>query len=128
MYCRTNQPVCIDERWKHLCTFVKEIEQFIGILWYTGIFSIQSYCIYWSNFSRFPLIADIMLRNQFQLLFRYIHFNDNTQRKPRDHPDYDSLFKVSPLLKHYEMLWHALNQKRDILWMNKSSLSKGNQD
>ena len=24
-----------------------------------------------------------------------VHFNDNTQRKPRDHPDYDPLFKVS---------------------------------
>ena len=32
-------------------------------------------------------------------MFRYIHFNDNTQTKPRDHPDYDPLFKVSPLLK-----------------------------
>ena len=80
---------------KHLCTFAKEIEQFIGILWYTGIFPFRSYCTYWPNFSRFPLIVDIMSRNQFQLLFCYIHFNDNTQRKSRDHPDYDPLFKVS---------------------------------
>ena len=84
---------------KQLGTFAKEIEQFIGILLYTGIFPCRSYCTYWSNFSRFPLIADIMSRNRFQLLFRYIHFNDNTQAKPRDHPDYDPLFKVSPLLK-----------------------------
>ena len=40
-----------------------------------------------------------MSRNRFQLLFRYIHFNDNTQAKPRDHTNYDSLFKISPLLK-----------------------------
>ena len=84
---------------KQLCTFAKEIEQFIGILLYTGIFPCRSYGTYWSNFSRFPLIADIMSRNRFQLLFRYIHFNDNTQAKPRDHPNYDPLFKVSPLLK-----------------------------
>ena len=76
-----------------------KIEQFIGILLYTGIFPYWLYCTYWSNFSRFSLTADIMSRNRFQILFRYIHFNNNTQTKPHDHPNYDILFKVSLLLK-----------------------------
>ena len=87
---------------KQLCTFAKKIEQFIGILLYTGIFPCRLYCTYWSNFSKFPLIADVMWRNRFEFLFCYIHFNDNTQTKPRDHPDYDPLFKVSPLLKRVQ--------------------------
>ena len=44
-------------------------------------------------------IADVMSRNRFQVFLRYIHFNDNAEMKPRDHPDYNPLFKVSPLLK-----------------------------
>ncbi|CAK8678001.1 unnamed protein product [Clavelina lepadiformis] len=80
-------------------TSAKEIEQFFGILLFTGMFPCRAYTTYWSNFSRFPLIADIMSRNRFQDHLRYIHFNNNAEMKARDHPDYDPLFKVSPLLK-----------------------------
>ena len=78
---------------------VKEIEQFFGILLFTEIFPCRTYPMYWCNFSRFPLIADVMSGNRFQVLLRYVHFNDNAEMRPRDYPDYDSLFKVSPLLK-----------------------------
>ena len=44
-------------------------------------------------------IADVMSRNRFQVFLRYVHFNDNAEMKPRDHPDYYPLFKVSPLPK-----------------------------
>ena len=40
-----------------------------------------------------------MSRNRFQVLLRYVHFNDNAEMKPLDYPDYDPLFKMSPLLK-----------------------------
>ena len=84
---------------KDAYTSAKEIEQFFGILLFVGVYPCRSYTTYWSNFSRFSLIADVMSRNRFQCLLRYIHFNDNTEMKPREHPDYDPLFKVSPLLK-----------------------------
>ena len=84
---------------KIINTTANEIEQFIGILLFTGIFPCRAYPMYWCNFSRFSPIADVMSRNRFQTILLYVHFNDNAEIKPRDHPDYDPLFKVSPLLK-----------------------------
>lgn len=54
-----------------------------------------------------------MSRNRFQLLLRYVHFNDNAEMKARDHPDYDPLFKVSPLLKRLrEAMSHIEPEER----------------
>ena len=80
---------------KVLGTSSGEIEQFIGILLLTGVFPCTYYRLYWANFSRFNMIADVMSRNRFELLLRYIHFNDNTNMKPREHPQYNPLFKIS---------------------------------
>ena len=43
------------------------------------------------------MIAEVMSQNRFELLLRYIHFNDNTNIKPQEHPQYDPLLKISPL-------------------------------
>ena len=83
-----------------LCTLSGEIEQFIGILLLTGVFPCTSYGLCWANFCQFNMIADAMSRNRFELLLRYIgeivhllvHFNDNTNMKPREHQQYDPLF------------------------------------
>ena len=85
---------------KVLGTSSSEIEQFIGILLLTGVLPCTSYRLYWAKFCQFNMIADVMSRNRFELLLRYIHFNDNTNIKPREHPQYDPLFKISPLLNH----------------------------
>ena len=76
---------------KTLNTSADEIEQFIGILLLIGVYPCTSYRLYWDNYSRFGLIADVMSRNRFELLLHYIHFNDNSQMKPRDDPEYDPL-------------------------------------
>jgi len=83
---------------KELGQTPNDIEQFIGILLFTGIYPCPSYRMYWENSSRFPAIADVMARNRFETLLRYAHYNNNEKMKERDHPDYDPLFKVRPLL------------------------------
>ena len=62
---------------KTINTSAKEIEQFFGILFFTGIFPCKAYPMYWCIFSRFPLIAYVMSRNRFQVLLCYDHFNDS---------------------------------------------------
>ena len=84
---------------KELNVTKAEIEQFIGILLFTGIYKCPSFRMYWENVSRFPLIADVMSRNRFESLLQYVHFNDNCKMKKKDHPEYDPLFKVRPLLE-----------------------------
>ena len=84
---------------KSLNTTAAEIEQCVGIILLTGIFSCSSYRLYWATFCRFNVIADVMPRNRFELLLRYIHFNDNSEMKPHGHPDYDPMFKISGVVR-----------------------------
>ena len=96
---------------KTLNTSADEIEQFIGMLLLIGVYPCTSYRLYWANCSRFGLIADAMPRNRFELLLRYIHFNDNSQMKPRDDPEYDPIFKVSPLLNRIRAAMSVVEQE-----------------
>ncbi|XP_010796031.1 piggyBac transposable element-derived protein 3-like [Notothenia coriiceps] len=78
-------------------TSCEEIEDFLAILLFMGVFHFPAIEDYWHGASRFNLIADIMLRNRFQQLRRFIHFSDNQQFN--DSPD--RFFKIRPL---FEML------------------------
>uniref|UniRef100_A0A3B5R5N8 PiggyBac transposable element-derived protein domain-containing protein n=1 Tax=Xiphophorus maculatus TaxID=8083 RepID=A0A3B5R5N8_XIPMA len=78
-------------------TSPEEIEHFLAILLFMGVFNLPSLEDYWHHESRFDLITDIMPRRRFQLLRRYIHFNDNQQCSE----SWDSLYKIRPL---FEML------------------------
>ncbi|XP_046865036.1 piggyBac transposable element-derived protein 2-like [Xenia sp. Carnegie-2017] len=75
-----------------------EIEKFFAILLYMGLFPAPSYRMYWENSSRFNPIAETMARNRFEIILRYLHFNDNSKLPGRNHSDYDPLFKIQPLL------------------------------
>jgi hypothetical protein len=76
-----------------------EIEQYLGILIRMGIVHMPRYELYWSNELRYPPIADVMPRDRFKDLNRFIHFNDNGSAvQNRDDPAYDRYYKVRPLL------------------------------
>uniref|UniRef100_A0A672L7S8 PiggyBac transposable element-derived protein domain-containing protein n=1 Tax=Sinocyclocheilus grahami TaxID=75366 RepID=A0A672L7S8_SINGR len=74
-------------------TSPEEIEDFLSMLLFMGVFKFPSLEDYWHNDSRFSVIADIMPRKRFQLLRRYIHFNDNQQCS--ENPD--RFYKIRPL-------------------------------
>ncbi|RXN38666.1 piggyBac transposable element-derived 3-like protein [Labeo rohita] len=78
-------------------TSPEEIEDFLAMLLFMGVFNFPSLEDYWHHESRFSVIADIMPRKRFQLLRRYIHFNDNQQCS--ENPD--RFYKIRPL---FEML------------------------
>lgn len=78
-------------------TSPEEIVDFLAILLFMGVFNFPSVEDYWHHVSRFSVIADIMPRKRFQLLRRFIHFNDNQQCN--DSPD--RFYKIRPL---FEML------------------------
>ena len=81
---------------KEICITKDEIEQFFGILIFTGIYSAATYRMYWETHSRISLIADVMPRNRFETILRYIHFNDNSKMRQKTDDAYDPLFKVRP--------------------------------
>uniref|UniRef100_A0A672YEF1 PiggyBac transposable element-derived protein domain-containing protein n=1 Tax=Sphaeramia orbicularis TaxID=375764 RepID=A0A672YEF1_9TELE len=74
-------------------TSPKEIEHFLAMLLFMGVFNFPSLEDYWHHESRFNVIADIMPRKRFQLLRRYIHFNDNQQCNESP----DRFYKIRPL-------------------------------
>ena len=79
-----------------------EMRQFLGLLFLTGIIRKPAFHLYWSKDPLYftPLFGAIMTRNRFQLLLKFLHFNDNTQMPAADAPFPDKLFKIRPLLDH----------------------------
>ena len=79
---------------KSVDTNIDEIKTLIGMEILMGIIVLPSYRNYWSRSLRFPIIADAMPRNRYELLRRYIHFVDNDA----EHDVNDKLFKIKPVL------------------------------
>lgn len=74
-------------------TSPEEIEDFLAILLFMGVFNFASLEDYWHHESCFKVIADIMPRKRFQLLRRFIHLNDNQQCNKSP----DRFYKICPL-------------------------------
>lgn len=79
-------------------TTVLEMETFIGIHIYSGIVKMLSYRMYWSDCTWFDIIANAMSRNRFEKLRNNFHLNDNQNLCPRNHINYDKLFKIRPFI------------------------------
>ena len=60
-----------------------------------GVIPLPSVYDYWSRSLRIQVIADVMPRNRFLELRRYLHFVDNTAT----HDSYDKFFKIRPVIE-----------------------------
>ena len=47
-----------------------------------------------------PPIQNAMSKNAFEFLRRYLHFDDNRNKKPHTHPSYDPLWKIRWVLEN----------------------------
>ena len=63
---------------KNIKTSPSEIMVLIVMSIKMGIVSLSSYANYWSRELRYPPVAEIISRNRYQELIRYLHFVDNT--------------------------------------------------
>ncbi len=79
---------------------MKEMEEFIAITILIGIHGLPGLQDYWSTDGLFhnPIFHAAMGRNRYQLIMKYLHFNDNTGYDPKD-PNRDRLYKIRPLLE-----------------------------
>ena len=73
-----------------------EVKKFLAIVLYMGVIKYPSIETYWSEdpFYKNNFVPQLMSRNRFQLLLRFIHFVDN--QSPEN--DKDRLYKVRNLL------------------------------
>lgn len=77
-----------------------EMRQFIGILFFMSVYRYPSIRSYWSEFS-FQIIQNTMSRNRFDQIRSNLHFNDNNELPAKTSNEYDPLYKVRPLIKHF---------------------------
>ena len=77
-----------------------EFEKFLGVVMLMSITVLPRTRYYWSlNFGN-DRICNIMSRNRFEQVKRFVHFNDNTAMPVRGEQNFDKLFKVRPLVTH----------------------------
>lgn len=88
-------------------TTAKEIQTYMGILFYMSIYKYPNVREYWAENS-FEPIRRAMTRNRFEEIRRYLHFNDNTKMLQKGHPQFDPLFKVRPIIDHFNSRFRSI--------------------
>lgn len=85
-------------------TDVTEMKAFVGLLLNMGLIKKPTIESYWQEgqhcwMSHSPAFGEIMRRNRFQNILRYLHCNDNLQAVPRGQEGHDPGFKIRPVLE-----------------------------
>jgi len=82
------------EEWKPVT--VIEMKKFLGLIFVTGIVRKPKLELYWSTREIFqaPIFPQTMSWNRFQLIQRYLHFNDNKAAGTNE----DRLYKIRTIL------------------------------
>ena len=80
-----------------------EMKTFLGLTMLMGIVRKPTVPMYWSKDPLYstPLYSQVMSRNRYQLLLKFLHLNDNDTMLPKSHPNYDRLHKIRPLLDYF---------------------------
>lgn len=73
------------------------LNKFLGILIYTSVIKFPNTRAYWSEKFGYDHIKNTMPLKKFEKIRSTLHFADDTLCLPKDHPDYDRLFKIRPL-------------------------------
>ncbi|KAM3626100.1 uncharacterized protein V6R79_022451 [Siganus canaliculatus] len=73
-----------------------ELEQFIGTLVYMSIVHLPRPRMYWSSECRVAQVSDVMSRDRWEEIKKFIHFNDNSNAAVNSD---DKLFKIRPIIE-----------------------------
>ncbi|VDI04490.1 Hypothetical predicted protein [Mytilus galloprovincialis] len=84
----------------------QELSAFFGLLLAMGIVRKPSYASYWENGNKnaltyTPNFPQIMSRNRFQEILRFLHCNDNALAVERGQAGYDPLHKVANIIEEF---------------------------
>ncbi|XP_068103444.1 piggyBac transposable element-derived protein 4-like [Hyperolius riggenbachi] len=103
-------------KWKP--TSITELKAFLGLTFNMDITWKPQVQMYWSKkpIHCMAIYRATMTRGRYQMLMRFLHFNNNDNDLPSDDPDRDRLFKIWPLLNH-------LNKKFCEVYMPEQNIS-----
>ena len=80
-------------------TTPKEVEKLIGVLMQMSIVKLPRYDMYWASETKIPCVSEVMLRNRYKSLRKYLHVRDNSEKDLEENKN-DKRFKISPVLDH----------------------------
>lgn len=88
---------------------VDEMKSFVGLLLLMGIVHKPTLPDYWSldDLIYTPVFSQVMKRNRFYLILRFLHFNDNTALN-LNHDNPDRLHKIRPLINLFRERCYAV--------------------
>ncbi|XP_065151560.1 activating transcription factor 7-interacting protein 1 isoform X2 [Paramisgurnus dabryanus] len=88
---------------------VSEMKTFLGLFFLTGIIHKPELDMYWcaDEMLATPYFSKVMPRNRFEIIWRFLHFNDTTGRAANDT---DMLYEVRPVLDHLVSKFRELYQ------------------
>ncbi|XP_044141537.1 piggyBac transposable element-derived protein 4-like [Bufo gargarizans] len=80
-----------------------EMRTFWGIVLSMGLVKKPSIRAYWSTDILYhnPMYRAAMSRMRFEAIMKFIHYNDNTRCPPQDDPNFDRLYKLRPIISHF---------------------------
>jgi len=84
-------------------TTASEMKAFLGVCIIMGLNSLPSIADYWSSdpFLGNEGIKQVMTKNRFECLSRFLHFNDSSLEPKRGKDNFDRLFKIRPILNYF---------------------------
>ena len=87
-----------------------EIEKLLGMEMKMGVVKMPRYDSYWQAETRYGPVADVMSKNRYKKLRKFLHANDNSLK---DHPGNkdNKMFKVSPILDKLRRNCQQLEQE-----------------
>jgi hypothetical protein len=78
---------------------VEEMYRFLGLIIQMGHVQYHSLKDYWSREQLYctPFYSNVMVRDRFFHILRFLHFKNNDDPPNRDNPDYDRLWKIQKI-------------------------------
>ena len=93
-----------------------ELEQFIGSLLAMLLIKLCNSRKSWSEKLNCPLVTKVFSCDHWEQIKAMIHFNNNKNLvTDKKHPDYDTLFKVMPLIVHLAEKFQKILNRREVL-------------
>ena len=89
------------DKWQDVT--LEEIKAFLGVSVVMGVNILPSISDYWSSnqFLRNEGIQKVMTKNRYENISRFFHFSDSSVEPRRGEDSYDRLYKVRPILSHF---------------------------
>lgn len=103
----TLPPHSLARRWVDVDS--PEMSAFLGILFFMGYVKLPTYLSYWSTdyLTEMRGFRTIMSRDRWHVIWQFFHSSNNDLALPRDHPQFDKIFKVRPLVEILLNKWQG---------------------